>query len=392
MLPGVAIPAVKPSDDLSEHKREAAIKLHERLREEAKQYARLDVACPTLLNLDSLGSGRPDRLTHTSNSSGASGAEDASSSSSTSSAESIGENSSDKPFACAVRIVVRGQTVEQALEQGKATVREVQASLVRGPVATSTKKLMPGSQHYVLWTNLGPRNSLRVQPEKSNSIVWLNKADAAMSEFDPKNPWPVQRALIEKELPHARSWVDVLEHAREDGGIDIKDDCRLEDRSARLHQDGNNFMKRGARPLVRLAINVSSASSGRSLDYLELSAMEKGFVDGAERDELLVFSVSQDQMWHGAAQTTSGYVQGISEVCHCSSAGQGRASSASSLSLRCPTSTRSVRSPPCSGCSGLALKSTPLSNAISLGAPGQAVVMSHVTSVSHSKSEVALAD
>ena len=153
--------------------------------------------------------------------------------------------------------------------------------------------------------------------------MWLNKADAVISEFEPKNPWPHQRELIGREMPHAQSWIRVLQRAREEGGIDIKDDCRLTDSSARCHQDGDNWRKRGAVPIIRLAINVSSKASGRSLDYLEMSAIEKGFVDGAERDDLLVFSVSQHEMWHGAAQTTSAYVQGISEVCHCSSAGSG---------------------------------------------------------------------
>ena len=77
--------------------------------------------------------------------------------------------------------------MDEAVEQGAATVQEIEASLARGPVATTTKKLMPGAQHYVLWANLGPRNSLRVQPEKSNSVVWLNKADSTMSELEPKN-------------------------------------------------------------------------------------------------------------------------------------------------------------------------------------------------------------
>ena len=45
--------------------------------------------------------------------------------------------------------------------------------------------------------------------------------------------------------------------------------------------------------------------------------------DGDERRSLLVHSVSQDEMWHGAAQTVHGYVQGLSGCCHSSSAGTG---------------------------------------------------------------------
>ena len=52
-------------------------------------------------------------------------------------------------------------------------------------------------------------------------------------------------------------------------------------------------------------------------------AADKRFVDGAERESLLVATVSQDAMWHGAAQTTAGYVEGITQVCHSSSAGRG---------------------------------------------------------------------
>ena len=63
----------------------------------------------------------------------------------------------------------------------------------------------------------------------------------------------------------------MLRRAREDGGIDIKDDCRLDNASARCHQDGSNAVAKGYVPLVRLAINVSSRTSGRSLDYLQAS-------------------------------------------------------------------------------------------------------------------------
>ena len=36
-----------------------------------------------------------------------------------------------------------------------------------------------------------------------------------------------------------------------------------------------------------------------------------------------VYSVSQDAIWHGCAQTTAGYVAGVTQVCHSSSAGDG---------------------------------------------------------------------
>ena len=36
-------------------------------------------------------------------------------------------------------------------------------------------------------------------------------------------------------------------------------------------------------PLIRLAVNVSSRASGRSLDYLQLST-DGEFVDGPERE------------------------------------------------------------------------------------------------------------
>ena len=64
----------------------------------------------------------------------------------------------------------------------------------------------------------------------------------------------------------------MLQGAREDSEIDIKDDCRLEDCSARCHQDGNNCISKGKAPLVRLAINASNVASGRSLDYLDMCA------------------------------------------------------------------------------------------------------------------------
>ena len=107
--------------------------------------------------------------------------------------------------------------------------------------------------------------------------------DARRSELEPSCAWPAQRALLRSVLPHAETWVSLLQRAREDGGIDIKDDCRLDDRSAKCHQDGNNSVAKGNVPLVRLALNVSSAASGRSLDYLQLSTAGS-FVDGAARE------------------------------------------------------------------------------------------------------------
>ena len=44
--------------------------------------------------------------------------------------------------------------------------------------------------------------------------------------------------------------------------------------------------------------------AGRSLEYFDMEANEK-IVDGEERARLLRHSVSQDTMWHGAAQTTA---------------------------------------------------------------------------------------
>lgn len=94
---------------------------------------------------------------------------------------------------------------------------------------------------------------------------------------------------------------------------------------AHLHtpaQDGNNCLVKGKAPLVRLAINVSAASSARSLDYLEMAA-DNRLIDESERADLLVCSISQDQIWHGCAQTVHGYIQGVSSCCHSSSAGVG---------------------------------------------------------------------
>jgi len=176
-------------------------------------------------------------------------------------------------------------------------------------------------RHYVLWENVGVQ-SIRVQPNKSNTIVWLNKAWTSKGELDPGSEWPPMREVIRKALPHAASWIRVLELAREDTGIDIKDDCRLEDCSARCHQDGNNCVAKGKEPLVRLALNVSNPSSGRTLDYLDMKS-DKRIVDGEERESMLLHSVSQHLMWHGAAQTVFAYIEGIAQVCHGSSAGTG---------------------------------------------------------------------
>lgn len=226
-----------------------------------------------------------------------------------------------KPFACAVRIEVRGQTVEQAVEQGAAIVREVEASFERGPVAVSRRQGANAGRSCVMWENLGA-HSIRLDASKSNRINWLDKSWSA-GALKPGGAWAAQQALLARVLPHAASWTAVLQRAFEDGGVDIKDDCRLEDSSARCHQDGGNFDKPGRPPpLVRLAINLSSLASGRSLDYLEMSSNGR-LVDGAERARLLLHSVSQQLMWHGAAQTTAAYAQGVSCVCHGSSAGSG---------------------------------------------------------------------
>ena len=226
-----------------------------------------------------------------------------------------------KPFVCAVRIEVRGQTVEQAVEQGVAIVREVEASFERGPVVVSSRQGPDAGKSCVMWENLGA-HSIRLDASKSNRINWLDKSWSARA-LEPSSTWTVQQELLARVLPHAASWTAVLQRAFEDGGIDIKDDCRLEDSSARCHQDGGNFDKPGRPPpLVRLAINLSNVASRRSLDYLEMSSNGR-LVDGAERKQLLLHSVSQHPMWHGAAQTTAAYAQGISRVCHGSSAGSG---------------------------------------------------------------------
>lgn len=241
---------------------------------------------PTVLNIDTLGSASPTEATH-----------------------------EIKPFAAAVRIAVRDQSMQQAVEQGDAIVHAVRASLDRGPVATSARV-----QQYVLWENLGGAHSFHVEPTKSNNILWISKAWS--TKIDPLGSWPPQREMLLRVLPHARSWLRVLELAREDGGIDIKDDCRVDDASAKCHQDGNNCVAKGNRPLIRLAVNVSNRASQRSLDYLRIGANGR-WVDGHEREALLLCSISQHQMWHGAAQTTSAYVDGVSRVCHSSSAGNG---------------------------------------------------------------------
>ena len=56
---------------------------------------------------------------------------------------------------------------------------------------------------------------------------------------------------------------------------------------------------------------------------LSLTLTLTRLVDGDERAALLRHSVSQHGMWHGCAQSTAGYVQGVSTVCHSSSAGNG---------------------------------------------------------------------
>lgn len=248
------------------------------------------------LNVDSLGSAVPSQATY-------------------------GSDYATKPFACSVRIEVRGQTCEFAVEQGTAIAEEVRESFKRGHQQVS-KRQGPGCASCVMWENIGPK-SIRVDESKSNRINWLDKSWATQSEESASCAWPAQRSLLAAKLVGAQSWINVLQLARADGGIDIKDDCRLEDSSARCHQDGANSVKAGRTPaLIRLAINVSSALSGRSLDYLQPSSDER-FVDGDERASLLVHSESQNLIWHGAAQTTAGYVRGVTQVCHGSSEGHG---------------------------------------------------------------------
>ena len=278
----------------------AAADVHAQSCEDALRLQRAPRAS-TLLDLGSLGSARPVPVAEHPDGTGP---------------------ASSRPFACAVRIVVRGQTEEQAIEQGGAIVREVAASLERGPApstSNSARQLREGCEHYVLWRNLGA-HTLRVEPAKSNNVLWLSKAWS--TKVDPRSAWPPVREMLAEVLPHAGSWIDVLERAREDGGIDIKDDCRLEDRSACCHQDGGNCVTKGMMPLVRLAVNVSSAASHRSLDYLEPVANER-CVDGAEREGLRVCSISQHRIWHGAAQMPAAYIGGLTDVCHSSSAGEG---------------------------------------------------------------------
>jgi len=232
------------------------------------------------------------------------------------------EHDGHRPFCCSVHVEVHDLTRAQAVEQGSAIIREVETSFARGAVSVSARQATNSLSH-VMWDNLGAR-SLRLDPSKSNRINWLDKSWAGRSLLDPHSAWASQRELLQRHLPHAQPWIDVLQHAYEDGGIDIKDDCRLDDRSALCHQDGGNAIVRqdGLKPLVRLALNVSGEHSGRSLDWLAMEC-EGRFVDGAERAALLICSVSQDRMWHGAAQTIHGYVAGVSAFCHSSSAGSG---------------------------------------------------------------------
>lgn len=237
----------------------------------------------------------------------------------------VADGADSKPFALPVRIEVAGLTAALAVEQGMAVVREVQASFDRGPVIVSAKQGGNAGASCVMWENLGS-HSIRLDPAKSNRINWLDKSWAARHlALGPASTWSAQRAMLLEVLPHAEAWVRVLEGAYEDGGMDVKDDCRLDSSSARCHQDGGNCMQPGKPPpLVRLAINVSSCASGRSLDYLNMASDGRHLflgihvhvatasahavaargtcgcrlVDGDERAALLLHSVSQDGMWH----------------------------------------------------------------------------------------------
>lgn len=90
-----------------------------------------------LLNVESLGTSLPSNAMH-------------------------GADETSRPFACAVRIEIRGQTESQAVEQGSALVREVQASFARGRVPC-TKRASPGSESCVMWENIGS-SSIRLDP------------------------------------------------------------------------------------------------------------------------------------------------------------------------------------------------------------------------------------
>ena len=197
----------------------------------------------------------------TSNSSGASGA--GMPAAAARAALSIGENGSDKPFACAVRIVVRGQTVEQALEQGKATVREVQASLVRGPVATSRNRAR--SQHYVLWI-IDPRNSLRVQPEvELDRLVEQGRRDH--EQLIPRTRGRSSARSSRRSCrTRAHGWTCWSTRARMAASTSrMTAGWRIQRASSSGRQQ---LYEAGRAPLVRLAINVSSAVRAALWIYL----------------------------------------------------------------------------------------------------------------------------
>ena len=99
-----------------------------------------------------------------------------------------------KPFVCAVRIEVRGQTVEQAVEQGVAIVREVEASFERGPVVVSSRQGPDAGKSCVMWENLGA-HSIRLDASKSNRINWLDKSWSARA-LEPSSTWAVQQELL----------------------------------------------------------------------------------------------------------------------------------------------------------------------------------------------------
>jgi hypothetical protein len=122
-------------------RREQAAALHTRLCEEAAHLA--GAALPTgLLDLDTLGGDTP-------------------------AADGGAPADGARPFACAVRIEVAGQTTEQAIEQGEAIVTEVLSTYHRGPVSTSTRQA-PRARARArararIWARVGARARVRAR-------------------------------------------------------------------------------------------------------------------------------------------------------------------------------------------------------------------------------------
>ena len=177
-------PRLTAAAELASRKLEAGRELHKRLAEFAARVlspsaghwsfpppTEVDdsTGIGTLLQLDSLGSALPPRATH-------------------------GPDASSKPFACSVRLVVRGQTAAEAVAQGSAMVEEVRASFARGKQRVS-ERASSNCESHVMWQNLGA-HSIRLDPSKSNRINWLDKSWTGVTELDPSCAWPAQRALL----------------------------------------------------------------------------------------------------------------------------------------------------------------------------------------------------